>query len=669
MLEGNIFYDIKEGTAATNNLPDRFDDLPKHDIEVFQAECIQNIYDARSDSAKKNNLPVEIDFIIDTMSKEQISNFKKIVGNGFFEKIYISNERSDSADISKLMGKVLQNARSDQNWLGLTIIEKNTTGLKGAEDPDRVQGTRSKFDALMRATNKNEKDEATSGGTFGKGSSVYTYSSGLWMWFAYSVIEEPWKHEAPLTDNLYLETKARFMGRGMIAPFVDHANRKSYLGHKWYCREENALPFINDEAHEQAEKFGIPRRAENDYGTSYFIPAFHPDDIETINPKDVIHKFRSDIIQKWFIPIYKNELICRISTNTADLEEIIIDKEYLEDSVPELRFKLEILDYYFNNNSQTKKNIKKLDLIVDLPEIKENYASEYPFATIQRKAVNHLIFKKLNQDENQFTGYNTVNRIALTRNNGMIINHYPFMDDPSDPSENKLNEYLGENKIEAIFFGGKSCINAESDEIRNHMDLFLSLAENPSHNMWINNERDLGRSRLKRFKKSPAPYPWNRVNHIYKDILNLIKKEFPKEDSIPQKKDICSFWKKMTHIPKIGDTSGGKRNFHYSTKEEGYNNGKYFWKLKITSNCKDDSIQLSFDHYLNTWETGKEKGFEVFGIPEFDKLTIMTGNKSVDEVILEPEESKEVIILTCDIRSNELFKNYQPILEIKDKII
>ena len=40
----NIYYDFKEGTAATNDLPDRYEDLPKHDIGVFQAECIQNIY-------------------------------------------------------------------------------------------------------------------------------------------------------------------------------------------------------------------------------------------------------------------------------------------------------------------------------------------------------------------------------------------------------------------------------------------------------------------------------------------------------------------------------------------------------------------------------------------------------------------------------------------------
>ena len=50
-------YKTSKGTAASNDLPDRIDDLPSHDIKIFQAECIQNVTDARSDFAIKNKLP------------------------------------------------------------------------------------------------------------------------------------------------------------------------------------------------------------------------------------------------------------------------------------------------------------------------------------------------------------------------------------------------------------------------------------------------------------------------------------------------------------------------------------------------------------------------------------------------------------------------------------
>ena len=145
------------------------------------------------------------------------------------------------------MEKVINTLDNREEWLSLTIIEKNTTGLTGPEDPDRSNNERSKFDALMRAVGKTDKDEAIAGGTFGKGSSVYTYSSGVWMWFAYSFLEKPENHEQ-LTSKNYTSTQARFMGRGMIAPFVNHKEKTEFAGHRWYCREQYALPFINEEA-------------------------------------------------------------------------------------------------------------------------------------------------------------------------------------------------------------------------------------------------------------------------------------------------------------------------------------------------------------------------------------------------------------------------------------
>ena len=43
--------------------------------------------------------------------------------------------------------------------------------------------------------------------------------------------------------------------------------------------------------------------------------------------------------------------------------------------------------------------------------------------------------------------------------------------------------------------------------------------------------------------------------------------------------------------------------------------------------------------------------------------------ETINELKLEQEEEQVITIKTCDIRGNELFKNYQPILEIQDKIV
>lgn len=657
-----IYYDRKDGTAATNNLPDRFEDLPKHDIEIFQAECIQNIFDARSKYSRENNLPIEIDFILDKMNKDEISIFTETMGKDFFKNIETSYEKSDSQDVKELMEKVIRNINNKENWIALRIIEKNTTGLVGHEDPDRSSGQRSKFDALMRSVNKTEKDEAISGGTFGKGSSVYTYSSGLWMWFAYSLLEDPF-----FDSNNNKTTSSRLMGRGILAPYVDRNQMKTYLGHQWFSRGDNALPFINDEADKLADKFNLPIRKGSEFGTSYYIPAFQPDEDFEITVENLLKKFKLEIIKKWFIPIYHGDLICRLLTSQEDIEDIIIDKSLIVQDVPELRYKLEILDWYDSGCTPRNSKFKKIDIPVDLPIIKDFFQKDYQYARDSKIVVNQLIIREIKEEGSGFQGFNSFNRIALTRNKGMIINHYPYLNDTNDTDDNPLNSYLGERKFEAILFLGKMSKAELSEDKKNHMDLFISFAENPAHNMLIFSERELDRCRLKRFSQNPAPYPWNRINRLFKRIDYEVKKAFPKEDVVPQKKDICNFWKKLAHLQKTGEGKATERSFHYRILKEGYLNGRYYWDISVESILDDKSIELEVENYLNSLEPGKEKDFNALEIPEFKNIEIEVDGSNAPKILLEPLEKKNIKIITCDILSNELFKNYQPIVELRDK--
>jgi hypothetical protein len=665
MSNNNIVYDIKQGTAATNNLPDRIEDLPKHDIEIFQAECIQNIYDAKSKLAKQSNLPVEIDFFIDEMSLTEIDCFKNFMGSDFFDKILNSYKKSDSQDVKEQMGKVISTLKNNK-WIGLRIIEKNTTGLTGYEDPNSSQGQKSKFNALLRATNKTEKDEAVSGGTFGKGSSVYTYCSGLWMWFAYSILEKSFVNNDPSWKGDKI-TYSRFMGRGIIAPYVDRDEKITYLGTRWFARDQNALPFINDRADKFAKEINLPIRNKQDYGTSYFIPAFFPDDEIELNVDNIINKLKNEIVKKWFIPINQNQLICRIGSINNVKEKIIIDKLYIDEKVPELRFKIEILNWYYSNARPKAKFIKHLTIPIELPIIKESYRRDYPYAAKQKKIDVDLIVREI-ESESEFVGFNTVNRIGLTRNYGMIINHYPYISENNDNDENPLSNYLVDKKFEALLFVGKISIRKQTQEEIMHSDLFFGFAENPAHNTWISNERDINRCRLKRFELNPAPYPWNRINRFYLKINQEIRNAFPKEDNIPLKRDICNFWKKIAHIHKSGEISGGQRNFHYNIINEGYIESKYFWEIMIGSNVEDKILEINFDNFLNSIELGKEKDFSIIGIDEFNEFKIEVDDLLVNKVFLKPKEKKKLRITTCNIIKNKIFKNLQPIIEIQDKI-
>ena len=120
---------------------------------------------------------------------------------------------------------------NEDRWFSLTITEKNTTGLLGSETGE---GGGSNFHALMRHNNRSEKSQI-GGGTFGKGSSVYTFSSGLWLWFAYSILKEKWE-----------TTSKRFIGRGMIAPFIEYSNCQSYEGPLGIAGQKVVLESIKD---------------------------------------------------------------------------------------------------------------------------------------------------------------------------------------------------------------------------------------------------------------------------------------------------------------------------------------------------------------------------------------------------------------------------------------
>lgn len=660
-----IFYDKKIGTAATNNLPDRFEDLPKHDIEIFQAECIQNVLDARSRSSKELNEPVEIDFILDEVGDAEIDLLMDTLGQSFFEKMRLSYHKSDSQDVRELMSKVIVNIEKREKWISLRIIEKNTTGLVGHEDPDRTIGERSKFDALLRSVNKTEKDEAISGGTFGKGSSVYTYSSGLWMWFAYSRLEEPFVNTRNPDSEDHI-TSTRFMGRGILAPFVDREQSCTYLGHQWFSRCDNALPFVNSAADELAEKFKLPVRKDNSFGTSYYIPIFQPDEDFELGVISMHQKFKTEIIRKWFIPIFGGDLICRVRSSKDEVDDVVIDHAYIKENVPELRYKLEILDWYKSNCLPRRTGFTKIEIQVDLPSIKANYESDYPYAKELSTGINHLIIREIKEEGEGFVGFNTVNRVALTRNLGMIINHYPYLNDSSDKDDNPLTQYLGEKKFEAVLFMGRMCNTDQPDDRKKHMDLFISLAENPAHNMLISNERELNRCRLNRFNKNPVPFPWNRISKLLSRIELEIRKAFPKEDAIPVKKDICNFWKKLAHIQKSGPANVGERTFHYRVINEGFLDGKYYWDLSVESIIGSRYIVLTVESYLDSLEQGKEKDFDTLGIPEFSKLLIEWNKSLLTEIRLEPKEKKRIRLVTCDIVNNELFKNYRPIIELKD---
>ncbi|MBK7376911.1 MAG: hypothetical protein IPJ02_15600 [Chitinophagaceae bacterium] len=672
-------YKISPGTAGNSDIPERYDDLPNHNIEVFQSENIQNILDAKG----KNQSCVEIHYEIKKLEKAERQNIKSLLGEEYFELLLKSFNQCESQDIEEQVEKVKLALKNEDKWFSLLITEKNTTGLIGDETGNE-RG--SKYHALMRHTNKSEKDEV-SGGTFGKGSSVYTYCSGLWLWFAYTILEKPWN-----------DTRARFIGRGMLAPFTDRIENRSYNGPLWYSRPElqkdyinnnpqQGLPFVNKNAHEEAAKFGMLKREETDPGTTYLIPVFWPEgvDAKEMNAEKISRELKREIIKRWFVPIYNSQLKCFIKISGDTDNNITLTKKEL-DEIPELKYKLEILEWYNNGADKADKRFKIAPIKVELPlliksqqkKMEEKYGKKIGNKKIS--ATMDLVVRVLNEDEKGFKGFldeegiGTVNRVALTRNKGMIINHYPY----NPRTKQDFKTIAGESNFEAMLFAGRMSNINQPEEVTSYLEMFLSYAENPAHNELIHNDRDLNRCNLKRFEKQPFPAPVSRVKGILDNIYAKIQEFFPKDDKPPAKNEICSFWRKLYKLPSVGNEKVSEPRFNYETLEEGFDKeGRYSWRLKVSSSNPEKKVKLEFGHYLNSHEGAikTEEEFTNLGVPEFKELLVSENGNLVSEVVLEFDKEEDkgiprvIEIKTCRITGNNLFKNMDPVLEITDSLI
>jgi hypothetical protein len=180
-MEKSWVYIDRNGNAGLPARPPRFKDLGEHSIEIFVRELIQNSLDARF----KEDIPVTIKIKVEEWDNKDIRSFFNLIGEDHLRKFIESYDYAITDVKPKMLnGQKLISGEREKSF-SLTIEEKNCIGLTGS-----VKGIdrRSNFNSLIRKIDDNEakKELSNSGGTWGKGSSIFAYSSELWMWFCYT---------------------------------------------------------------------------------------------------------------------------------------------------------------------------------------------------------------------------------------------------------------------------------------------------------------------------------------------------------------------------------------------------------------------------------------------------------------------------------------------------
>ncbi|HKR06623.1 MAG TPA: hypothetical protein VJY62_18460 [Bacteroidia bacterium] len=654
-------FNVRKNDAGFDPNSSRRKDLGEHSIRTFTREFDQN----SNDVPFHKDRPVILEYRVIEHSKNDVKELKQNLGKDFIDKFLKSYEEANT-DEKEGLKQGYDLLTTDAPCFSLLVIEKNCKGLTGPEEL-RNKNESSNFDALCRKINTNVKETSTSGGTWGKGSSIYTFSSAFRTWFAYSNLSEEWN-----------EQKRRFIGRTQLSPYVDYGDgseKECFDGNGWYCREgKEGLPFINEKADAEAEKFYMPLRSEDDYGTSFFIPAFISN-IENPTHKKISDEIISQTLQNWYIPIYEGKLIIKVVLESGGL--VTIDKEYLYTPIEPLKYKLEILDWYYKEREENARfNMKRIT--IEVPALKESSRKDrkIDYASKPQKINFDLVIRKLDEHEKFENDWQTINKTALVRNKGMLISNY---------YNNKL-DFLTDQEIrtEAILFSGLMTKSGYNEEGQKHADLFLGYSENADHNQWCSDDLKVNtESYLERFEDLPRskgrPMKASRVIYelLNTEIYNAYREFFAEARKRETNDEICQIFQKLASLKVKGRKQERKslvsitKNLKYDNYPEIGADGSFVYHLIVERKDKEKNVIVSFNPLLESLE-GKTSDFEELGVAEFEIITLIDDDKgkvleqgkSPAILLNEKNESFKVAIKTCSIAKNNSFKNLQPLIRI-----
>ncbi|GEM_PF-1976820 len=646
------YYRTQKGDAGLNRKPPRLKDLGEHSVKIFVREVLQNNLDAAEEGKA-----VTVEIKLHEWKKKEVDTFFQFVGTEHIELLKKSAVDPDPS-VAPYLKETIEIINGKKTAFFTVIVEeKNCIGLLGPVRETKKE--KSHFDALMRKVENNEakKETTNTGGTWGKGSSIFTYTSLLWTWFSYTKLSKPWYDE-----EKKIEHKKRFIGRSMLAPFFDNTKNESILGDGWFCDTDklitekiDAYPFVNAEADAYAKKLGLPIR-DKEAGTTFYIPFFKPQLESGSNEVSlpILQKeFVEQVLQNWYIPIY-NELLTVVVT--TDSESVKIDKSYLH-KVDELKFKLQLLDWYEKDCPPEDKRFLKEQIEIEVPALRNDFIdSRTQFAKERQKAKADLIIRILDEDEDFIDNWETINKVALCRNKGMIITDEAVFQ----------NQSL---RTESILFSGLLAKYEIVPEKRKHLDLFLAYSENPAHNTWCRASNDYDRCFLDRFE-GRRPKPEASINHLFNEIYRIFKKLVEEDTEQKENKDICNIFKKLAKLKSRGNDTGGKALFYMRTLEDEIDSeGRYLFTRRIISASEENDIEVFFKSYIDSLEGDKDKDFELLGIQEFGNLDILNSKNEIicegsnPKIKLKPNEELIVKIRTCRIDKNPFFKNVEPFIK------
>lgn len=452
MSAGWYFREMSQKESRQGDIPTKH--ALKQDTETFVREVLQNANDA---GPVNEGEPIEVYFRFTRLTGKQCEQFKQKLrwNEELLTRLEVAAEEEQDLSLSQFL------ETGTNEIVLLTIEDRNTVGLSGAEDDDE-----SNYTALVRDMHRSNKEE-TQGGSHGVGGTVLWAFSGVSTVLFTSVPEEASDSQVP-----------RFVGRSYLP---DHVyDGELHKGYGWFgvCdpsdREGRRVSAWGEQASQIASSLHSDRPDES--GTSSTIVGFRepgesqPDADELA---DIIDTIRRAAVENFWPAIRRGKL--NVYVQAPDDEE---PQPADLDTVPGMLPFVDCYERFREENDQlgTPGEVATKHISFDFPR-----RSDGTSTPDQGEVTLSVRTADVSNDERR-------NQVAVFRGAGMVVQYVSMVDVARYGSDFHAVLVCGEARTQ----------NGEDpSEVDAHVEHLLRAAEPAEHNEWT------GTPRLKnQYKKS-----------------------------------------------------------------------------------------------------------------------------------------------------------------------
>lgn len=413
----------------------------KSNLESLVRETLQNIRDQRVGGT------VRARYTLEKLDGAAKTAFLEAIGWTDLRPHVEGAANGGYAQVSHRVLDGLTAITSNEPLYILRIDDMGTNGLIGDEDDSNAN-----FNALCRNT-LTSKDSGDRGGSYGLGKAVlWSFSSILTVLFS---------------SQIYTPTQIgfRFFGRTELPYHEVGMNR--YRGAGWFGLPDPALnggraiSAWDDVVADRAIPARLARTPEMSTGTSILVVGFREPNHEFVRPVKTVIQEIADQAVRWFWPaIERGELQVEVE---ARENGVTVFKQPVELTELVSPYAQAVASESISQPPLTPGSVAEVQLKVEVPAKKPTPSQP------GMNAITASARLRVRLSESASGKAELVNRIALTRGTGMVVEYRP------------TRSSTGDRAFHAVLLAGLAHGNSEADQA---LEAFLRSAEPPAHDQW-----------------------------------------------------------------------------------------------------------------------------------------------------------------------------------------